>query len=112
MQRCKEAESKVLQIMEWVNAALLDDPASPTRPVVIVTDDFAPSLGPSAKETITKMSRAQLSHMDLASFSDRFGTLTLGGGARRGLGNGNGHKMLREESRFDLAGGMGDDEVF
>ncbi len=99
--------------MEWVNAALLENPSSPRssggqnlNPSVTVTDDFGPSVIPSAQATITKMSRAQLSQMDLASFSDRFGTLTLGGGRRGG-----GHKMLRQESGFDLAG-WADDEVY
>lgn len=102
--------------MDWVNAALVDDPVSPRagNPTVRVTDDFAPpDAMPSAKATITKMSRAQLSQMDLASLSDRFGTLTMAGG-RRGMGTGlgEGHKMLREESGFDLAGMAGEDEVF
>jgi len=97
--------------MEWVNAALLDDPSCPTtniNPSVVVTDDFAPSLGRNAKTTITKMSRAQLSQMDLASFSDKFSTLTMGGARRGGMG----HKILREESGFDLASVGGEDEVF
>ena len=60
--------------------------------------DFAPP-------TLTRMTRAQLSHMDLASFNDRFGSLTVGGG-RRGV------RMLREESGFDLAMAAEEDEVF
>ena len=104
----------MFQIIEWVNAALLDSPASPNtnhaNPAVIVTNDFVPSLTPSANATITKMSRG-LSQMDLASFSNRFGTLTMRGG-RRGAGMGAGHKMLREESGIDLAGVLGEDEVF
>ena len=102
--------------MEWVNAALLENP-TPSQPMetvpsLLINEDFAPTTMSSAKETITKMSRAQLSHMDLASLSDRFGTLTMGGGRRGGNGLVNGHKMLREESGFDLAGSMEDDEVF
>jgi hypothetical protein len=69
--------------------------------------------------------------MDFASFSEKFGTLTMRGlgnkgrpgmgmgmgmgmGSLGGLGVGGlGGKMLREESRFDLAGDAGgDDEVF
>ena len=104
--------------MEWVNAALLDDPissqSSDTIPSVMIDNDFGPSNVPSAKATITKMSRAQLSQMDLASFTDRLGTLTLGAGRRGGLGTeyGFGHKMLSEESGSDLVGILGADEVF
>ena len=116
-QRCGEAENKVFLIMDWVNAALLDDPSSSKAsdiPSVMIDDDFGPSTVPSAKATITKMSRAQLSQMDLASFTDRFGTLPLGSGRRGGLGveYGFGHKMLSEESGSDLVGMMGADEVF
>jgi centromeric protein E len=137
-QRCKDAESKVLQIMEWVNTALQDDrdPSSPSRnadvPMLVVSqdldaDDFGPSpsqaqnglggvgvgagaarpgSGPGGKATLTlsaKMTRAQFSQMDLASFGERFGTLTLGSRGRDGF------RMLREESRMDLANELDDD---
>jgi hypothetical protein len=119
----------VLLIMEWVNAALLEDPdqSSPSRnsdvPTLVVSqavdDDFAPGgstpkhlQGGGGKATLTlssktKMSRAQFSHMDLATFSERFGTLTIG---KRG-GDG-GFRMLREESGLDLANELGDDDSF
>ncbi|RSH90768.1 Kinesin-like protein kip2 [Saitozyma podzolica] len=138
VERCKDAESKVLQIMEWVNTALQDDrdPSSPSRnadvPMLVVSqdldaDDFGPSpsqaqnglggvgvgagaagpgSGPGGKATLTlsaKMTRAQFSQMDLASFGERFGTLTLGSRGRDGF------RMLREESRMDLANELDDD---
>lgn len=117
--------------MEWVNQVLSDDPSSPSRtdnslPTLVVSqeygtieqedevDDFAPppTMG-NKKSTITltasKMTRAQLSQMDLASFNDRFGTLTLGGRGKSAI---SGYRMLREESGFDLAEQAGEDEVF
>lgn len=48
--------------------------------------------------------------MDLASLNERVGTLTMRGkGLGLGLGMG---KMLREESRFDLAGVSEGDDLF
>jgi hypothetical protein len=120
--------------MEWVNTALQDDrdPSSPSRnadvPMLVVSqdldaDDFDPSqsqaqnglggvgsgaagAGQGGKATLTlsaKMTRAQFSQMDLASFGERFGTLTLGSRGRDGF------RMLREESRMDLANELDDD---
>ena len=123
--------------MEWVNAALSDDPEDdfdfdgdgqgdePPRSSLLPTlvleqdhqvggDDFAPAQpsGTNKKSTITltasKMTRAQLSQMDLASFNDRFGSMGMSGrgtsiAMSMGMNGGHGHGMLREESGFDLA---------
>lgn len=95
-------------------------------PVPTLTlNDFSPSIGSSPG-----LAGATLNQMDFASFSEKFGTLTMRGGMGKssmgmgslsglpslggGLGiNGLGGRMLREESRFDLAGeAAGDDEMF
>jgi hypothetical protein len=112
--------------MEWVNTALLADdsdliPSTSTTnlPTLTISQDYLPSpndFGPSpnpsgSKSTITlssRMTRAALSHMDLARFNDQFGSVRLGG--NRALGMGMGGKMLREESGLDLAGVIGDDD--
>lgn len=73
-------------------------------------DDFAPSSssGDNTKgrvATLTlsaRMTRDKISHMDLASLSERFGS--LGVRARAG-----GVKMLREESCSDLYEQAGED---
>ncbi|WVF69082.1 hypothetical protein IAT40_003856 [Kwoniella sp. CBS 6097] len=133
--RCEEAEAKVSQIIEFINLALspssdADSSTSPVRgisdsydeapfsasaipPTLVVSDDFSPSPtahgGIGGKSTLTlsasKM-RATFSQMDLASFNDKFGTLTVSGKGRGGAGGGGGWgmgKMLREESSFGLA---------
>ncbi|KAK6907889.1 hypothetical protein I203_101890 [Kwoniella mangroviensis CBS 8507] len=139
--RCLEAESKVHQIIEFINLALSPpDPdallpipeseevreLSPERelPTLVVSDDFSPSLPSSGgKSTLTlsasKM-RATFSQMDLANFNDKFGTLTVSGKGKGGKGlgiggmggSGWGGKMLREESSFALAEVAGDDDDF
>ncbi|KAK1925901.1 P-loop containing nucleoside triphosphate hydrolase protein [Papiliotrema laurentii] len=123
--RCQEAEAKVFQIMEWINTALSpEESSSPTRPshdlpTLVVSqeqhDDFSPARAMNKQSTITlnasKMTRAQLSQMDLASFNSKFGTLSLSGKGRlRALGGGTGMRMLREESGFNLAEVAGEDE--
>jgi hypothetical protein len=63
------------------------------------SDDFTPSLSTKRTATLTlsaKMTRDKISHMDLASLSERFGSL----GVRARNGN---VRMLREESCGDLA---------
>lgn len=50
------------------------------------------------------MTRDKISHMDLASLSERFGS--LGVRARQG-----GVRMLREESCFDLSEQVGEDDM-
>ncbi|WVW85104.1 hypothetical protein I302_107141 [Kwoniella bestiolae CBS 10118] len=132
--RCLEAESKVHQIIEFINLALspsdpdalppiLEDDREPTPerelPTLVVSDDFSPSLPTSGgKSTLTlsasKM-RATFSQMDLMNFNDKFGTLTVSGKGKggKGLGIGGwGGKMLREESSFALAEVAGDDDDF
>nr|XP_031858541.1 uncharacterized protein CI109_006064 [Kwoniella shandongensis]KAA5525613.1 hypothetical protein CI109_006064 [Kwoniella shandongensis] len=121
--RCTEAEAKVSQIFEWINAALSPmDPTpettetetpirhQPLPTLVVSNDDFSPSMTANTKSTLTlsasKM-RATFSQMDLANFNSKFGTLTVGG---RGKGGYMGGKMLREESGFDLAEVAGDDD--
>ncbi|ORX37049.1 P-loop containing nucleoside triphosphate hydrolase protein [Kockovaella imperatae] len=106
--RAVTAENKelqaVFQIMEWINSALSDGPSiSPSSstssnlnlPTLVVSqdipsrrvDDFSPTAdsGLKRQSTITltnsKMTRAQLSMMDLAGLQDRFGS--LGTGARK-----------------------------
>ena len=128
-QRLNEAESKVFQIMEWLNTCLYDDPSTtndPSIPTLVVSqehDDFSPALGasPNKQSTITlnASKRAALSQMDMASFSSKFGTLTLSGRGKSksgmgGIGGMSGMRMLKEESRFGLADvANGDeDEVF
>lgn len=109
--------------MEWVNSALIDDPSSPSRPhhelpTLVVSqdqhDDFSPALPTNKQSTITltanKMTRAQLSSMDLASFNSKFGTLDMSGKGIGGLGLGAGMRMLREESGFGLADMARDDD--
>ena len=114
--------------MEWLNTCLYDDPSSgPSVPTLVVSqehDDFSPALGssPNVPSTITlnASKRAQLSQMDLASFSSKFGTLTLSGRGKsrnggQGLGIGmSGMRMLKEESRFGLAevANGDEDEIF
>lgn len=112
--------------MEWLNAALSDETEAPENgnlPTLVVSqehDDFSPALAhsPTKQSTLTltanKMTRAQLSSMDLASFSSKFGTLTLSGKSRNGLGGLGQMKMLREESGFGLAevARGGEDEEF
>ncbi|WVQ96601.1 hypothetical protein IAU59_003706 [Kwoniella sp. CBS 9459] len=127
--RCEEAEAKVSQIIEFINLALspaTEDPSSPVRssqgssydqvplsavpPTLVVSDDFSPSpTTHGGKSTLTlsasKM-RATFSQMDLASFNNKFGTLTVSGKGRGGGGGAGGWgmgKMLREESSFGLA---------
>lgn len=109
--------------MEWVNSALIGDPTSPTRahgdlPTLVVSqeqhDDFSPAPSSANKQstitlTANKMTRAQLSHMDLASFNSKFGTLDMSGKGRGGLGLGANMRMLREESSFGLADAARDD---
>ncbi|KAK8858917.1 hypothetical protein IAR55_003148 [Kwoniella newhampshirensis] len=132
--RCTEAEAKVSQIIEWINAALSPgDPLPETTetytpirhqplpslvvsdndfsPSLVVSDnDFSPSLTANTRSTLTlsasKM-RATFSQMDLANFNSKFGSLTVGG---RGKGGFTGGKMLREESGFDLAEVADDDD--
>jgi centromeric protein E len=111
--------------MEWINTALSpEESSSPTRPshdlpTLVVSqeqhDDFSPARAMNKQSTITlnasKMTRAQLSQMDLASFNSKFGTLSLSGKGRLGaLGGGTGMRMLREESGFNLAEVAGEDE--
>jgi hypothetical protein len=118
LKRLHEAESKVFQIMEWLNACLYDDPTAsdnPSIPTLVVSqehDDFSPALGtsPNKQSTITlnASKRAALSQMDMASFSSKFGTLTLSGRGKSkngmgGIGGLSGMRMLKEESRFGLA---------
>lgn len=63
------------------------------------TDDFSPSMATGSRfPTIGN----GITQMDLANLNERVGTLTMRG---KGLGLGLG-KMLRDESRFDLAGDM------
>lgn len=143
-QRCQDAEAKIELIAEWINA--VSDPAHPGHPQsperlhsgdqggagmvpTLVVNDFSPALA-STQLTLSRSgvgsgAGATFNQMDLASFSEKFGTLTMrgtsrgGAGARSGnglgsglgIGLGLGGKMLREESRFDLAA-VGDDEVF
>jgi hypothetical protein len=125
-QKCEEAEAKVLLIMEWVNTALATDDSTSSDsaegaglPTLVVSqdqhDDFSPAPTPNKQSTITlsanKMTRAQLSHIDLAGFNSKFGTLTLSGKGRAGLGAG--VRMLREESGFGLSEiAAGDEEEY
>lgn len=90
-------------------------------------DDFAPSpkvgqagqMQMPAHGTITlsrsRMTRATLGHLDIDSFNNKFGTLTVSGKGRNALGRGVGGlggKMLRDESCFALAEMDETDEVF
>ena len=108
--RCKEAETKLGQIVDFVMAALAEDEGSDLSsisstgpPSIIITPepdmgDFGPASvsmqqprvvsGTAAK----RLSRAAFTHMDLAGLSERFGS--LGG---RGKG-----QMIREESGWAL----------
>ena len=66
------------------------------------TSDFSPTMHSSSRIkrqstitlTNTKMTRAQLSHIDLASFNDRFGSIS--GSMRRGGGGGGIESGLNE----------------
>ena len=114
-QRCQEAEAKIELIAEWINAVTNNSTSdssldgSAQTPTVVV-DDFSPRITNDGRMPSSTLTLGNgISHMDLASLSQRVGTLTLRGkGLGLGLGMG---KMLREESRFDLAGAS-NDEVF
>ena len=98
----------MLQIITWINSALSDpatvSPSSSSSsnfnlPTLVVSqdvpddmprdgNDFSPTMtGTKRQSTITltnsKMTRAQLSMIDLAGFNDRFGS--IGPGTTRGL---------------------------
>lgn len=86
-------------------------------------DDFAPSPRPALEQgappahgTITlsrsRMTRATLGHLDIDSFNNKFGTLTVSGKGRNGLGRGLGGRMLKDESCFALSELEESDEVF
>ncbi|WRT66744.1 uncharacterized protein IL334_003707 [Kwoniella shivajii] len=137
--RCQEAESKVLQIIEFINLALL--PSDPTSsglypisefereitppsdiPTLVVSDDFSPSpsmqVGKSTLTLSASKMRATFSQMDLANFNDKFATLTVNKKSKgKGLGISTGPpggggwngKMIREESSFALAEVAGDE---
>lgn len=114
--------------MEWINTALSpEDFGSPTQqsydlPELVVSqdqhDDFSPASTVNKQSTIrltaSKMTRAQLSHVDLASFNSKFGTLSLSGKGRLGaLSGAQGMRMLREESGWNLAEvGADEEETF
>ncbi|WVO18606.1 hypothetical protein L204_106325 [Cryptococcus depauperatus] len=116
--RHDEAEAKVLQIVEWINAALMPgDQLSESLstasldPLVVPNNDFAPVTSYMPKNTLTLSAsrmRATFSQINLANFNDKFGTLTLGGKGKNGLDQ----DILREESHLDLAEVASDDECF
>ncbi|WWC62984.1 uncharacterized protein I303_105582 [Kwoniella dejecticola CBS 10117] len=135
--RCLEAESKVTQIIEFINLALspssgsldtalmpIDEerestPTPAGLPTLVVSDDFSPSMSDhTGRSTLTlsaSQMRATFSQMDLASLNDKFGSLSSSvngkkpNGQGRGLGiSGWNGKMLREESSFALAEVAGD----
>ncbi|KAK4685751.1 hypothetical protein P7C73_g4393, partial [Tremellales sp. Uapishka_1] len=95
--RCRQAESQLEQIKEWVISALTEPELETEEPGPrgTGTDDFNPS-PVHATKTLTlrasKMSQA-LSSLDLSAFEGRFGSVRPGGKG----------KMIREESGFDLA---------
>ena len=88
--------------------AALSDPDSPDAyPIVIPEldmDDFGPPTAGAAgavdlKKSVNRMSRAQFTHMDLASLSEKFGSLSGHGKSSRGGG-----RLIREESRWIVDG--------
>lgn len=119
-------------IAEWINAATNSsshpssteyDPSSNGNghgngqghsvPQVVV-DDFSPSMTNTSRfQNSTLTLSGGIPHSELASLNERVGTLTMRGkGLGLGLGGMGMGKMLREESRFDLAGVSGGDDLF
>lgn len=108
-------------IAEWINAVTTNsqhqhqhqDPTSQAPQLVV--DDFSPSMPSNTRFPNTTLTLGSgITQMDLANLNERVGTLTMrGGGGGKGLGLGLGlGKMLREESRFDLAGASVGDDMF
>lgn len=77
-------------------------------------DDFSPSMASTSRfPNSTLTLGGGIPHSELASLNERVGTLTMRGkGLGLGLGGMGMGKMLREESRFDLAGASGGDDLF
>jgi len=139
-QRLKDVEDKFNLVVEWVNSALPEDPEDEVETMIPAINvhpagqadddddgDFNPGQGRATGAEPTgikggalnlsrsRMSRAHLSSADLASFNDKFGSLTLSGAAaKRGRGlagfTGLGGKSLREESSYMLSEEL--DEIF
>ncbi|EIW67645.1 hypothetical protein TREMEDRAFT_33548, partial [Tremella mesenterica DSM 1558] len=115
--RCAEAENTVALIKDWLFSALTEDPSIPnpssshhqtSLDETVSVSDFGPTLSVQNKDSLMArgMTRAQFSRMDLATLSEKFGSLTMGRGSRKM----NGGRMLRDESCFGFT--EGDDDIF